>query len=403
LAVGDGRLECRSSRRALLWVSLDDVVEIVLRPAGGWLFAGMDRGVGLVLASPVYYGWLGNAHRIMPRLYYLMSGAHLVLSDVYEGELGTVAVAIAAAARQRTGREVPISILEPGKPKRPLDSSRESGGSDPVRPAVAGVGVVCIGCGYDLRTTDITRVCPECGTPVAYSLDDGVLSRAGPDWLARVRVGALVCAVSQALVIVGIFAVGRALLEFVLRGSLGFAAMLGAACAATVLGAGTIGVLLFTVRPRWLAPGARDLRCRRLSRWAQGAVALVAILFLALPKSPVDPIQIALVALLLLTWGSMAWYAGELAVRVGARRLFQMARLLALVHFTCLMAVILGLAVDVLRTAPAAAPPAQVPPDRDLRTFVIFAASFGALPVVGDVWLFIGIRRSLAAHRVRTP
>lgn len=47
----------------------------------------------------------------------------------------------------------------------------------------------CLGCGYDLRSLTLARVCPECGRPAAESLDHLLLCPEG--YLRRIRTGAL--------------------------------------------------------------------------------------------------------------------------------------------------------------------------------------------------------------------
>ncbi len=42
----------------------------------------------------------------------------------------------------------------------------------------------CIGCGYNVRSMELTAMCPECGTPVAATLDGG-LRHAPEDYLRR--------------------------------------------------------------------------------------------------------------------------------------------------------------------------------------------------------------------------
>ena len=46
----------------------------------------------------------------------------------------------------------------------------------------------CAGCEYDLRNLPIGGNCPECGTPIARSLERGTLHHADPRWLRRLAV-----------------------------------------------------------------------------------------------------------------------------------------------------------------------------------------------------------------------
>lgn len=54
----------------------------------------------------------------------------------------------------------------------------------------------CAGCGYNLRTLDRTATCPECGLPVAVSLEASRFTAADRRRCGRVRLGAILLAVS---------------------------------------------------------------------------------------------------------------------------------------------------------------------------------------------------------------
>ena len=51
--------------------------------------------------------------------------------------------------------------------------------------------LLCLGCGYNLRTLTLEHTCPECGRPVATSLIKGRLQDADPAWLRKLSGGAL--------------------------------------------------------------------------------------------------------------------------------------------------------------------------------------------------------------------
>jgi len=49
--------------------------------------------------------------------------------------------------------------------------------------------VLCASCGHNLRGLDPAAVCTECGSPVKWSLGDGTLRFADPQWVSAVRSG----------------------------------------------------------------------------------------------------------------------------------------------------------------------------------------------------------------------
>jgi hypothetical protein len=47
----------------------------------------------------------------------------------------------------------------------------------------------CRKCSYNLRTQPMKGLCPECGTPVEFSLRGELLRGADPEWVGRLRLG----------------------------------------------------------------------------------------------------------------------------------------------------------------------------------------------------------------------
>lgn len=68
-------------------------------------------------------------------------------------------------------------------------------------PSVAS-DLLCIGCGYNIRTLAETAVCPECARPVTDSLRFPHLHLADVDWLRRLRRGTVLMAVAASLMAV---------------------------------------------------------------------------------------------------------------------------------------------------------------------------------------------------------
>ncbi|MFN7022205.1 MAG: hypothetical protein ACK4WH_12885 [Phycisphaerales bacterium] len=60
----------------------------------------------------------------------------------------------------------------------------------------------CLGCGYDLRSLGLDRVCPECGRPVAESLDHLLLCP--ESHLRRIRTGALLAGIASMSAPIGV-------------------------------------------------------------------------------------------------------------------------------------------------------------------------------------------------------
>lgn len=66
--------------------------------------------------------------------------------------------------------------------------------------------VLCIGCGYNLRTLSRYGHCPECNAPVRASLSSGRLEHSNPDWLRLLRLGLRVSGISIATIVGSAFA-----------------------------------------------------------------------------------------------------------------------------------------------------------------------------------------------------
>ena len=49
--------------------------------------------------------------------------------------------------------------------------------------------LLCVTCGYDLRSLPTEGSCPECGSRIELSLPGDLLSRSDPAWVARLARG----------------------------------------------------------------------------------------------------------------------------------------------------------------------------------------------------------------------
>lgn len=77
-------------------------------------------------------------------------------------------------------------------------------------PAVGSTGdfitedLACKHCGHNLRTLSRDAVCPECGTPIDYTLRGYYLKHSSPAWLRRVARGPLLLIIAAGLVALGV-------------------------------------------------------------------------------------------------------------------------------------------------------------------------------------------------------
>ncbi len=56
-------------------------------------------------------------------------------------------------------------------------------------PRVVEHALLCTGCEYDLRGSNVTGDCPECGRPIVRSLQGNLVRTADPRWIARLALG----------------------------------------------------------------------------------------------------------------------------------------------------------------------------------------------------------------------
>ena len=187
--------------------------------------------------------------------------------------------------------------------------------------------VHCRRCGYDLRGLSADGRCPECGTPVRLALGSELLAFCDPQWIARVRTGAV--AVLSGLA--GIVALTFAFLVLRFHGFLG--ALLAFAFPSLV----AIGTWMMTEADPGEAGGRQTAVERWTARLALAAALAWQAVVLVLSSSDAGSIISAAgraldVPLSLLRaageW-AMYMYAGRLAMRVPDPLLARRARSLA--------------------------------------------------------------------------
>ena len=123
--------------------------------------------------------------------------------------------------------------------------------------------LICLGCGYNLRSLTLDRACPECGTAVGRSAIGNRLTYANPKWVSRVSLGATLLAT---FLVLAIFTVVGIVAFFVTDST--FTPGMG-----VLAGVVTVGLKLLNFTAFWLfttpEPNVeQDVRSRRVVRLA---------------------------------------------------------------------------------------------------------------------------------------
>jgi len=150
--------------------------------------------------------------------------------------------------------------------------------------------LLCVACGYNLRTLRRDQNCPECGTPVTRSMCGNLLSASDPHWLARICRGQALIYASCVLLLVGPMlallaygvvdfetipvGVGRATLLDVIRRVV----LLIPACLFL------LGILRVTSLDPRLSLTEQPLALRGFVRWAGVATVMALVVRLTLPS-----------------------------------------------------------------------------------------------------------------------
>ena len=205
----DGRLVV-GFRRWVLWsIALDNIAEVHVFRASGWagftVTMGWSSGsLGLLLLRPEVTTTLGGTRRLMPRINRLLSGAHVFVPPLYHEPADALAAVIADAATARRGVRIPVltPVKDPGlyPIARPIVVALPATAAIGVLPPAPPLGLIaCLKCGYDVRAQGVDGRCPECGMPVARSMQGRFLRTADARWLLSLRQATLVVAASLAL------------------------------------------------------------------------------------------------------------------------------------------------------------------------------------------------------------
>lgn len=115
----------------------------------------------------------------------------------------------------------------------------------------------CARCGYNLRTLPVAGLCPECGSPIAESLDQNWLQNADRAWLSRLSTGAGLVLVSMGVAVLALLCShsvpSASLLLFLLAEALG-----------------GMGAWLLTTPGHWVVPRGGSNLLRRATRGLYG-------------------------------------------------------------------------------------------------------------------------------------
>ncbi len=178
-------------------IPLRCIAEVRIRKYGTLSNLGMDRGVTLILNLPTSRGVCGWCHDSLRRLTFMLNRYHVLIPQVFFESPQQIAMAIASAAEALRQEDVPVLVVEKsGRRYRLRDGAPD--GIDPTLepgtvPKVA-EGVVCVGCGYDLRGQTTAGVCSECGSRISESTQAHLLRFAPSVWVRSLRRGAFMLA-----------------------------------------------------------------------------------------------------------------------------------------------------------------------------------------------------------------
>ncbi|MCK6485253.1 MAG: hypothetical protein L6R00_14090 [Phycisphaerae bacterium] len=337
---------------------------------------------------------------------FLDSGSHVEPME-------TIARRILKAAGTAQNRAIPLRRMTPAGPKAMEASDLAAAYSRQSQITVVPAGIRCAECDFDLRAQHHDYICPECGHPIARSLQGRRLEWADRPWLASVRAGTAMLAIVAPLVTAAMY------WAFVLlraSGGTGAVAPLIAdpldllPCGVGLL---AIGGLLMTRRETTLAPPVPDSRSRIVCRAAL-AIALCATAMIAF-RGASNFLLLGMVASSFVALGCASRLCARVMERAVSRRWNVLAQCVAFVnHFAAapFLAVVLMMMLD--RVLPLLGmpisvsrppPPGPRPIDEMQMTRGLLESMFVAgiaLQIVGGAAVFFKtwrtVRSALAAR-----
>lgn len=199
-----GMAHCRLRGTRLIfgrWASFETEIEIdnirsieARGQMGSVLCLDTSHGLGIILEDPVVYRG-SSACRWSTRLKHRLHHCHVFFPDIVDKTPQELAAAIMAHAWSM-GAGAPPVYARNYAGRRPLPMSQflpecEIAENADLEADPGEDAVCCRGCGYDLRASRASSVCPECGGSVAMSMQEESLAFADRRWLKTMRAGAL--------------------------------------------------------------------------------------------------------------------------------------------------------------------------------------------------------------------
>lgn len=191
-------------------IEIDNIRAIEIRAQmGSVLSLDTSHGLGIILEEPVVYRGSREC-RWSTRLKLRSQHCHVFFPDLADKTPQELGTAIARHAWSMGAGAPPMYARDyAGRRRLPTCEYLSEHGMAQQAELEAdpeGDPVCCRGCGYDLRASLASIACPECGHPVALSMQAESLALADSRWLKSMRAGALLFSVAA------VFAAGAAVI-----------------------------------------------------------------------------------------------------------------------------------------------------------------------------------------------